>query len=98
LIDAGERYVEFLRRPALSAGLYRLAAGEPDPQSPHTEDEIYVVLWGRAVLRTGDAELPMSVGSVAFVPAGQVHRFESVVEELVVVVIFGPAEGAGAAS
>jgi mannose-6-phosphate isomerase-like protein (cupin superfamily) len=90
---AGGRYVEFVRRPGLSAGLYRLAAGAPDPQSPHTEDEVYVVLSGAAVLRTGGEDLPVTAGSIAFVAAGEEHRFHSIIEELVVVVVFGPAEG-----
>jgi hypothetical protein len=37
----GQRYREFLRVPDLSAGLYVLDAGATDPQSPHTEDELY---------------------------------------------------------
>ncbi|MEP6695704.1 MAG: cupin domain-containing protein [Pseudonocardiales bacterium] len=93
LLSAGARYVEFCRRPDLSAGLYRLAAGESDPQAPHTEDEIYVVLSGSAVLRVGTEDLPVTRGSVAFVPAGEEHRFHSITEELLVVVMFGPAEG-----
>lgn len=94
LLTAGERYTEFVRRPGLSAGLYRLAAGAADPQSPHTEDEVYVVLTGAAVLRAGDEDLPVTAGSIAFVAAGEEHRFHSITEELLVAVLFGPAEGA----
>ena len=93
LLAAGQPYLEFVRRPALSAGLYRLAAGEPDPQQPHTEDEVYVVLAGRAVLRAGGDDLAVTAGSIAFVPAGEEHRFHSITEDLLVVVFFGPAEG-----
>ena len=41
---AGRLYEEFLRVPDLSAGLYVLEAGAADPQSPHTEDELYYVI------------------------------------------------------
>ena len=34
---------EFMRVETFSAGVYRLKAGERDPQKPHTEDEIYFV-------------------------------------------------------
>jgi hypothetical protein len=34
-------YLEFLRVPAMSAGLYVLPAGAADPQHPHSEDELY---------------------------------------------------------
>ncbi len=93
LVASGERYAEFVRRPALSAGLYRLGAGEADPQAPHTEDEIYVVLSGVAVLRAGADDRPVTAGSIVFVPAGEEHRFHSITEELQVVVLFAPAEG-----
>lgn len=97
-VAAGERYAEVVRRPALSAGIYRLAAGERDPQSPHTEDEIYVVVSGRAVLRCSGGDLPVGPGTVAFVPAGEVHRFHTITEDLVVAVVFGPAEGSAVPS
>jgi hypothetical protein len=35
-----DRYLEFIRKPPISVGLYLLAAGAIDGQSPHTEDEI----------------------------------------------------------
>ena len=43
----GRLYHEFLRVPDLSAGIYVLEAGATDPQSPHTEDELYYVVAGR---------------------------------------------------
>ena len=41
---ATRAYLEFLRVPDLSVGLYRLAAGAADPQLPHSEDEVYYVV------------------------------------------------------
>ena len=35
------RYLEFLRVPDLSSGLYVLPAGADDTQQPHDEDEVY---------------------------------------------------------
>jgi mannose-6-phosphate isomerase-like protein (cupin superfamily) len=89
---AGTPYLEFLRVPHLSAGLYVLAAGAVDTQTPHTEDELYVVLSGRGQLRVGEESRPVGVGSLCFVPAGAVHAFHSVVESLRLLVVFGPAE------
>ena len=96
LVAEGERYAEFLHRPAMSAGVYRLTAGESDRQSPHAEDEVYVVLSGRAMLRSGDADFPVAEGSVAFVPGREEHGFHDVIDDLLVVAIFAPAEGRGA--
>jgi mannose-6-phosphate isomerase-like protein (cupin superfamily) len=83
---------EHLEVPDLSCGTYSLPAGGTDPQSPHTEDEIYVVTRGRATLWTPDAAVQLGPGDVAFVPAGEEHRFVDVLEDLAVLVVFGPAE------
>lgn len=88
----GRRYHEFLRVPTMSAGVYTLAAGATDPQQPHAEDELYVVVAGRAVIRTGDESHVVEPGSVVFVPAEQPHRFTDITEDLLVAVVFAPPE------
>ncbi len=90
--DAGKLYLEFLREPAISAGLYSLEAGSTDPQSPHTEDEIYVVLEGRAKILVGVQDFDLAPGDTVYVPAHLEHRFHSITETLKVVVVFAPAE------
>jgi quercetin dioxygenase-like cupin family protein len=85
-------YREFLRVPALSAGLYVLPAGASDPQRPHHEDEMYYVIRGRARFRAGDEDAEVSSGSVLFVAAEVEHRFYDIAEELAVLVFFAPAE------
>ena len=87
---------EHLRTDDLSIGTYAIPAGGEDPQEPHTEDEVYVVSSGRAVLRGPGGAVAGGPGSVVFVAAGEEHRFERVEEDLVLIVIFGPAEGAAA--
>jgi mannose-6-phosphate isomerase-like protein (cupin superfamily) len=88
----GDGYSEFLRVPAMRVGVYVLAAGAVDGQSPHTEDEIYYVVRGRGQFLNGDRETGAEPGNVLFVPARQVHRFHSITEELVLLVVFAPAE------
>jgi quercetin dioxygenase-like cupin family protein len=90
--QSGKRYLEFLRVPALSAGVYVLLAGATDPQSPHKEDELYYVVRGRARMRAGSEDHAVSQGSVIFVAAEAEHRFYEVTEELMVLVLFAPAE------
>ncbi|MCI4364509.1 MAG: cupin domain-containing protein [Thermoplasmata archaeon] len=89
-----ERYHEFLRVPAMSVGVYVLPAGATDGQSPHGEDEIYYVVQGKARFLHGALDQPVAPGDVLFVPAHDEHRFHSVEEELVVLVVFAPAEQA----
>ena len=90
--SAGNRYQEFLRVPAMSAGVYVLLAGGLDRQSPHHEDEIYYVVRGQAKVRIGSCESSVGPGTVVFVEAGTEHRFFDVEEELVLLVVFAPAE------
>lgn len=86
-------YLEFMRSADLSVGLYELPAGGADLQSPHTEDEAYYVIEGRAAILVGEETRPVGPGSVVFVAAGVVHRFFDIAEDLVILVVFGPAEG-----
>lgn len=89
---SGKRYHEFLRIPAMSAGLYVLPAGSTDPQKPHHEDEMYYVVRGRARMRIADREQAVAPGTVIFVAAEMEHRFFEITDELVVLVFFAPAE------
>ena len=90
--QAQKLYLEFLRVPALSAGVYVLPAGGTDPQKPHQQDEVYYVVRGRAKMRVADQEQVVKPGTVIFVPAKVEHRFFDIAEELEVLVLFAPAE------
>ena len=92
LTASGRLYHEFIRTHDLSVGLYRLPAGGTDPQGPHTEDEVYHVIRGRATITVGEEEHAVTPGSIVFVGADVPHRFDDIEEELVVLVVFGPAE------
>lgn len=93
---SGRLYHEFISVPDLSGGLYVLEAGVSDPQSAHTEDELYVVMSGHAMVRVGDEDRLVRPGSVVFVASGVPHRFHDISERLVLVVMFGPAESSRA--
>jgi mannose-6-phosphate isomerase-like protein (cupin superfamily) len=86
------RYHEFLRIPTMSAGVYVLPAGAVDMQKPHREDEIYYVVRGRARVRIGAQQKSVQPGSIVFVEARAEHRFFDIEEELVLAVVFAPAE------
>jgi mannose-6-phosphate isomerase-like protein (cupin superfamily) len=88
----GKLYLEFLRVPAMSAGVYVLAAGTNDPQKPHREDELYYVVRGQARMQIGSEHADVGAGSLIFVEAEREHRFYDITEELEVLVFFSPAE------
>ena len=90
--DSNKLYLEFLKVPDLSMGLYILPAGGTDPQSPHTEGEVYYVVSGRAKIKVADEDQAVQAGSIVYVAKNVEHRFHSLEEELTVLVFFAPAE------
>lgn len=87
-----ELYLEFLRVPGLSMGLYVLPAGSVDPQEPHAEDEVYYVASGKATIEVDGEDRPVTIGSIVYVAADVPHRFHTIEEDLVILVFFAPAE------
>jgi len=90
--QAGSQYLEFIRKPSLSVGLYMLSAGAVDQQEPHTEDEVYYVVSGRASIQVDKESRLVEAGSVVFVQANVEHRFHTITEDLTILVFFAPAE------
>jgi len=81
-------YLEFLRVPDLSCGLYRLPAGSRDLQSPHDEDEVYHVLAGRGRVRVEGTERSVGPGSILYVRASSEHSFFEIEEDMTLLVFF----------
>jgi mannose-6-phosphate isomerase-like protein (cupin superfamily) len=92
-LRADRAWLEFLRVPSLSMGVYHLCAGQEDLQLPHTEDEVYYVVSGRGKFRAGPDARDVSAGTILFVPRLQAHRFFDIAADLTVLVFFAPAEG-----
>jgi len=93
MIDVGylaNEYIEQFSSADLSFGTYLIPAGGVDNQSPHTEDELYIVTTGRARIVTPSGTAQVGPGSVIFVPAQEEHRFVDITEDLALLVIFGP--------
>jgi mannose-6-phosphate isomerase-like protein (cupin superfamily) len=90
----GERFAAMLEHVSLRVEIY--APRGSDPQSPHSRDEVYVVVQGSGEFINGPAREPFGPGDLLFVPAGVEHRFINFTEDLVVWVIFyGPEGGEG---
>ena len=94
--EAGRLYHEFLVAPHLSMGLYVLPAGQADPQSPYTEDEIYVVVKGQGMVQVDGEDRPLKPGSIVYVGQEVAHHFHSITEELTLLVVFAPPLGSQA--
>jgi mannose-6-phosphate isomerase-like protein (cupin superfamily) len=85
-------YYEFLKVSSMSVGLYKLNKGEKDKQKPHTEDEIYLIIEGKASFQNGDTIAEINKGDILFVEANKEHKFYDVTEDLTTLVFFSPAE------
>ena len=90
--NGNKLYLEFLKVPDLSMGLYVIPTGGTDPQSPHTEDEVYYVVSGKAQILVAEESRDVQAGSIIYVAKNVAHRFHSIEEELTVLVFFAPAE------
>lgn len=92
----GKRFVAMFEHGTLLLELY--APRGPDPQKPHTRDELYVVVAGGGTFLCDGARTAFGSGDALFAPAGAVHRFEDFSDDLTVWVMFYGPEGGEAAS
>ncbi|MBK1630454.1 cupin [Thiohalocapsa halophila] len=83
------RFQEVLRTPSLSCSIYHLPAGSTQMQSAHEEDELYLVLEGRARLRVGAEDQLVQKGSIMYVHTACDHAFFDIEEDLTVLAFFG---------
>jgi mannose-6-phosphate isomerase-like protein (cupin superfamily) len=65
-----------------------------DLQTPHDQDELYVIASGRGTFVVGGQKAPFGPGDVLFAAAGVEHRFEGFSDDFATwVVFYGPAGG-----
>jgi mannose-6-phosphate isomerase-like protein (cupin superfamily) len=88
--ESDKPYLQFINEGTMSLGLYALGAGADDTQSPHTEDEIYYVVSGRASIVAAGEWRPVQPGSIVFVAKEVEHRFVDIEEDLSILVFFAP--------
>jgi mannose-6-phosphate isomerase-like protein (cupin superfamily) len=91
-----KRFAVVFEHGTLALELY--APRGDDPQTPHTRDELYVVVAGRGMFFCDGERKPFECGDALFVPAGAMHRFEDFSDDLAVWVMFYGAEGGEATS
>jgi mannose-6-phosphate isomerase-like protein (cupin superfamily) len=88
----GEHSLSFLQRGTLNVKLSLPVI--PNQQTPHAQDEIYVIIRGRGVLSHDGKRSPVGAGDLMFIAAGTEHHFEDFSDDLAVwVVFYGPDGG-----
>lgn len=83
------RFHEFLRTPSLSCSIYHVPAGSKEMQGAHEEDELYLVLEGKARLRVEGQDHAIEKGTLMYVRAACDHTFFDVDEDLTVLAFLG---------
>ena len=91
LDEAGTDYAETLENGSMRVGLYR--PQKLDPQTPHTQDELYIVQTGRGDFVCDGERARFEPGDVLFAAAGIEHRFEHFSGDFSAWVIFYGPEG-----
>ena len=87
----GRPFIELFRHGTLTVEIYRPEGR--DLQTPHTRDEVYVVISGSGWFRNGESRERFIAGQVLFVPAGIPHRFEDFSPDFATWVFFYGPEG-----
>ena len=95
-IPVGQRSSLIMRHGSMTMRLY--APRGTDAQTPHEQDEVYIVASGSGWFVNGARRDRFEAGAVLFVPAGVDHRFEDFTDDFATWVIFYGPEGGEAAS
>ena len=69
------------------------APRDKDTQTPHLQDEIYVIISGHGTFNRNEERITFKEHDILFVPAGKKHRFENFSDDFATWVIFYGAEG-----
>jgi mannose-6-phosphate isomerase-like protein (cupin superfamily) len=73
------------------------APEKTDMQTPHKQDELYVIIKGDGFFMRNGERVSCKKGDLLFVPAGMEHRFENFSDDFATWVIFyGPDGGENA--
>lgn len=87
----GKRFVQALAHGSMSVELY--APAGTDPQTPHTQDELYFVITGTGDFVQETERHRIGPGTVLFVAAGEIHRFENFSTDFATWVVFWSPQG-----
>ena len=85
-------FITLMNHGSMSVEYY--APAKVDHQTPHSQDELYVIAAGQGRFVRDGETVVIRKGDVLFVPAGMKHRFEDFSDDFATWVIFyGPQGG-----
>ena len=59
-----------------------------DTQTPHQQDELYIIAKGSGTFVKGDEEIPFQIGKIIFVSKNEYHYFKDFTDDFATWVIF----------
>lgn len=90
-VEDGRASALLMRHGSMSLRYY--APRGVDAQTPHDQDELYLIAQGSGMFRRADTVQPFGPGDALFVPAGIAHRFEDFSDDFATWVVFYGAQG-----
>ena len=91
-LQAQERpFLELFTHGTLALEIYQ--PDKVDLQTPHSRDEVYIVVSGSGTFFNDGQRMPFKAGDFLFVKAGLEHRFEDFTDDFVTWVLFYGPEG-----
>jgi len=92
LENVATEFVTLLQQGSMKVEWYK--PHNVDSQTPHRQDEIYVIASGSGTFYNNGERTPFGTGDVLFVKTGYEHRFENFTDDFATWVIFyGPDGG-----
>ena len=82
----GKHFIEAFCKEKLSIEMYK--PDKIDLQTPHTQDEIYVIVAGSGMFQNGEEHYPFKANDLIFVPAFVEHRFYDFTDDFSTWVVF----------
>ncbi|HTC26221.1 cupin domain-containing protein [Dyella sp.] len=87
----GFRFYYGLRHGSMKTGIY--APRRVDTQTPHKQDELYIVISGSGDFIKNEQRCRFQAHDVLFVEAGIPHRFENFTDDFATWVVFWGPDG-----
>ena len=83
-------YGEVLSEESMSVELARYP--NPEPKTPHKEDELYFIISGSGMASVDDETFAIEEGDVVYVEKGVKHDFYDIDDELTALIVFAGSE------
>ncbi|MDH5402344.1 MAG: cupin domain-containing protein [Candidatus Heimdallarchaeota archaeon] len=83
-MKSSENYwISFMEKQNFEFGVMHLKVGKTDIQTPHTSDEVYLILRGNGSLIIDDKPCQIKENTCYFVPKNTQHRFVDFTEDII---------------